>query len=171
MGKHTRVATTAIASSKITTKNQVARDKTSLVTRSLRGSNGGSEYPRVHVDNQAPGGLSMAGCSETGVLDEGRKHRKTSAFNTSKMILKFMLSNTGSRFHYRRKEGRKNGTVAQPCPPLGSKSWEVNDKSNQIRFHIERGRLGRLLFWIPLPPKVTKGCQCLERCCTIGLVS
>lgn len=75
MGKHTRVATTAIASSKITTKDQVARDKTSLVTRSLRGSNGGSEYPSVHVDNQAPGGLSMVVCSETGVLDEGTNHR------------------------------------------------------------------------------------------------
>lgn len=33
----------------------MARGRTSLVTRSLRGSNRGNERPGVHADNQAPG--------------------------------------------------------------------------------------------------------------------
>ena len=70
VGKHARVATAAVASSKITTRNQMAGG-TSLVTRSLLGSNRGNEHPGVHDDNQAPGGLSLE--KKEGFSNEGRK--------------------------------------------------------------------------------------------------
>jgi len=62
--KHARVTTTAVTSSKITTGNQVAGGRTSLVARSLRGSKRRSECPGVHVDNRAPGGLSLVECTK-----------------------------------------------------------------------------------------------------------
>ena len=91
VGKHARVATAAVASSKITTRNQVARGRTSLVTRSLWRSNRGSEYPGIHIDNRAPGGLSMVGCTKRGVLERGKKAPKMSAFNTPRVVLRFIL--------------------------------------------------------------------------------
>lgn len=90
VGKYARVTTAAVASSEITARNQVARDRTSLVTRCLHGSKRGNERPAVHVDNQAPGGdYRWSGVRKK--EDGGRRCWNLSAFNNPHWVLRFIV--------------------------------------------------------------------------------
>ena len=85
-----------------------------------------------------------------GSLNERRKRQSMSAFNTSKVVLRFIAVRHGKQVSSSQKgRQRKTGRwLNRACLSDGA-----NDKSNQIRFHFEKGQL---LFWILPAARVNK---------------